>query len=234
MTSEDRVYTGTDNLEVMTEAVNYNRFLVDLVVASARPGDRIVDMGAGIGTFATEVAARGYSVLCMEPDPGQAATIANGGLAVVTSVDAIEDGSVDYVYSLNVLEHIEHDEAALSSWSRKLKPDGRMLVYVPAFQSIYSSMDEKVGHFRRYTCRELESKATAAGLRCESSRYADCLGYLAALAYKWFGSDRGDIDRKAVVIYDRFVFPLSRVCDVACGHVFGKNAVLLARRGASR
>ena len=51
-------YTGTDNLEAMKEAVNYNRFLAALVAGEARPGERLLDFGAGVGTFAHALADR--------------------------------------------------------------------------------------------------------------------------------------------------------------------------------
>ena len=97
----------------------------------------------------------GYRVHCIEPDKRHASSLANAGLPVATTLEEIKDCSCDYIYSLNVLEHIEDDVMALRQWYQKLKPGGRILVYVPAFQLLYSSMDRKVGHFRRYTRRAL-------------------------------------------------------------------------------
>ena len=226
-------YTGTDNLEIMAEAVNYNRFLISLIAARAKPGDRILDIGAGIGTFAKDLVARGFSVSCMEPDATQAALIKAAGLEVETSVDRFANDSFDYAYSLNVLEHIEDDGAALQLWRTKLKPGGRLLVYVPAFQILYSSMDRKVGHFRRYTRSGLAEKAIAGGFEIESLDYVDSLGFFASLVYKMIGSDTGDINREALIAYDRYVFPMSRVGDVVFGKLLGKNVVLTATNPVS-
>jgi SAM-dependent methyltransferase len=223
-------YAGTDNLEVMAEAVNYNRYLLDLIRGQARHGDTILDVGAGIGTFARALAAEGYAVRCVEPDARQAAMIAAHGLPVATALDEVADGSIDYLYSLNVLEHIADDTAALREWAAKLKRGGRMLLYVPAFQLLYSSMDRKVGHCRRYAKRELATKAAQAGMRVTDVRYADCLGFFASLAYKAFGDRSGSIDRGALRSYDRFVFPLSRVGDALLDPLLGKNVVLAAVR----
>ena len=221
-------YSGTDNLEIMAEAVNYNRFLVSLVLATAVPGDRILDIGAGIGTFAKIVAASGFSVCCMEPDAAQAATIKESGLQVETSVDRFDDGSFDYIYSLNVLEHIEDDRQALRLWRTKIKPGGRLLIYVPAFQLLYSGMDRKVGHFRRYTRRQLADKAADSGFDIRSLAYVDSLGFLASLAYKLIGNESGDINLRALIAYDRLVFPVSRFADPLLGRLIGKNVVLTA------
>lgn len=223
-------YTGTDNLEVMAEAVNYNAYLLDLVRRQARADQRIVDFGAGIGTFARTLAAEGLRVLCIEPDARQAAAIAGAGLEVAPSLDEVADDSIDFLYTLNVLEHIEDDAAVLRLMHAKLKPGGRLLVYVPAFQVLYSSMDRKVGHVRRYRRRDLAARVAAAGFRVERARYADAIGFFASLAYRFAGNDQGTLNRRALVLYDRVVFPLSRALDVVAWPFFGKNALVLARK----
>lgn len=223
-------YTGTDNLEVMAEAVNYNAFLHAQVAAHAHAGDRALDFGAGIGTFALEFARRGGDVACLEPDAAQAARLEGLGLLVFRDLDDVADASLDYVYTLNVLEHIDDDAAAMRALAAKLRPGGRLFVYVPAFPVLYSSMDRKVGHVRRYRREGLGALVATAGLRDVRARYVDSLGFLAALAFKWLGNERGDIDRRALRLYDRFVFPPSRALDRLVGRWFGKNVLLTARK----
>jgi hypothetical protein len=112
----------------------------------------------------------------------------------------------------------------------KLKPGGKLFIYVPAFQLLSSAMDKKVGHCRRYGRAELTDKVNAAGFRIVDSRYADSLGFLASLVYKWQGNDSGDINRGALKVYDRFVFPLSRAIDVFASSFVGKNLTLVAEK----
>jgi putative flippase GtrA/SAM-dependent methyltransferase len=224
------VYQGTDNLEVMAEARNYNAFLVDLVLEHGHGVARAVDFGAGIGTFAGMVRDRGLDVLCVEPDRRQCDVIRSGGMAAVTDLESLPDGSVRYIYSLNVLEHIADDAAALRLLARKLAPGGRLLLYVPAFQSLYSSMDRKVGHHRRYRRAPLVAMVEAAGLRVRASSYADPLGFVATLAYILVGPGSGDLDRRSVVAFDRWIFPVSRMLDRAFGRVIGKNVYVVAEK----
>jgi SAM-dependent methyltransferase len=224
------VYEGAENLEVMASAVNYNQFLTQLILSRAKPGDRMLDFGAGIGTFANRVREAGYSVTCVEPDIAQADRVARSGIPVVGQLDQIVDHSVDYIYTLNVLEHIEDDVAALRELGQKLSPGGRILIYVPAFKILFSSMDRRVGHHRRYTLPGLRTAVEAAGLSVEQGRYADCLGFFATLVYKFFGDDSGQIDERALVAYDRIAFPLSRLADIVFGRFFGKNVFLVATR----
>lgn len=227
-------YTGTDNLKVMAEAINYNGFLLSLIRNQLRQDLRVLDIGAGIGTFAKALRDDGHDVLCFEPDPKQAEYIQSTGIPVARALEDIECSSLDFIYSLNVLEHIEDDLGTLKQWFHLLKPGGQMLVYVPAFQLLYSSMDRKVGHFRRYTKNDLMAKSRAAGFNIVSARYADSLGFLATVVFKLSNNDSGDINRRALVMYDRYIFPLSKLLDLLLGSMLGKNVYLVAVRDAGR
>jgi SAM-dependent methyltransferase len=74
------------------------------------------------------------------------------------------EGKYDLVMLLDVIEHIEFDIAFLVG-------TGKVLITVPAFQSIYGRHDAFLGHFRRYSQKELVSLATSCGLRVISSGY---------------------------------------------------------------
>jgi 2-polyprenyl-3-methyl-5-hydroxy-6-metoxy-1,4-benzoquinol methylase len=224
-------YAGTDNLEVMAEAVKYNEFLTRQVASMARPGDRILDFGAGIGTFAHCMAGAGHDVVCLEPDASQAQRLRTAGLEVRESLTDVADDSLDYIYTLNVLEHIEDDQSVLVGFARKLKQGGRLLIYVPAFALLHSSMDRKVGHLRRYRRGGLLSQVAAAGFVEVVARYVDSLGFFATLAYKVSGNSSGDINMRMLKFYDRYLFPASRIADNVFGKAFGKNVLLTARKG---
>lgn len=223
-------YTGVDNLETMAAAVNYNAFLAALVAAELTPGDDILDFGAGIGTFALQFAAAGHRVVCVEPDPNLRATLSTAGLRCHASVNAIAPNSLDVVYAIDVLEHIEDDLGAVGQLPDRLKPRGKLLVYVPAFNCLYSSMDRKVGHVRRYRRAGLAAVLTKADLQIERIAYRDSLGFLASLAFKFVGRGDGTINERALVAYDRWAFPLSRRLDRVTGRWFGKNLWAIARR----
>jgi SAM-dependent methyltransferase len=223
-------YSGTENLEVMADAINYNDFLVSLIGKEVKPGDLVVDFGAGIGTFSKQVAMAGHAVHCVEPDHRQLDRILALGLPASESIANFENDSVDVLYTLNVLEHIENDVEALEACYQKIKPGGYILIYVPAFNVLYSSMDKSVGHIRRYTRSTLAKKVRLAGFTVVRNEYVDSAGFFASLLFKMFGNDSGTINRAALILYDRYVFPLSRLADFICNKVFGKNVYLIARR----
>lgn len=223
-------YSGTDNLEVMAEAENYNAYLAQLVKKQIAGAACIVDFGAGIGTFAQPIRAAGLDIMGVEPDSGQRQRLLEKGIPCVSDISEVEDGWADAIYTVNVLEHIEDDRAILRTLYAKLKPGGKLFIYVPALQLLYSAMDKKVGHCRRYGRTELMDKVKAAGFQIIDSRYVDSLGFLASLVYKWHGNDSGDINRGALKAYDRFVFPLSRALDVFTSSFVGKNLSLVAKK----
>jgi SAM-dependent methyltransferase len=224
------IYGGADNLEIMEEARNYNAFLQGLVTAHAHPEDRILDFGAGTGLLAHLLTAAGYRVSCIEPDPRLRAQLQTSGLVAYATLDEIEPESLDLIYTVNVLEHIADDENTALGLRGRLRPGGKLLVYVPAFPILYSSMDRKVGHVRRYRRTGLETMLRRAGFGIDLIAYKDCLGFAASLLFKWFGNDTGMINRRGLAAYDRYVFPLSCKLDHCTVRWFGKNLFALAHR----
>jgi hypothetical protein len=219
-------YSGRDNLEVMALAANYNCFLTEAVANWSQGMTVLVDFGAGSGTFAVMQQRPGRRLICVETDAMLQSQLRAKGLEVIDNLERADNASIDGVYSLNVLEHIENDTAVIRMWSAKLKAGGSVFVYVPAFMLLYSSMDKKVGHVRRYTRQELERKFREQGFTVTESRYADSLGFFAALLYKWLDNGKGDINARMLRIYDRWVFPLSRLLDTVFCRVFGKNVLI--------
>lgn len=223
-------YVGRENLEVMETAVNYNRWLVQLAIDSMAGARPVLDFGAGSGTLTRMLKAAGVDLSAVEPDPDMAANLISAGVPAHRSLDTVPDGTIAGIVSFNVLEHIEDDAAALRALHSKLMPGGRLFLYVPAFQILYSSMDRLVGHFRRYRRRQLATQLAKAGFHVVSSRYADSLGFLASLAFRAFGNSSGHVNPSAVRLYDRVAFPASRVLDtLSCG-TFGKNVMAIATK----
>jgi hypothetical protein len=58
-------------------------------------------------------------------------------------------------------------------------------------------------------------------------RYADCLGFFAALVYK-LTNKSGGINRKSLIFYDRYCFPLSKIGNLFFGKLFGKTVFVIA------
>jgi SAM-dependent methyltransferase len=78
----------------------------------------------------------------------------------------------DLLLLMDVIEHVEDDHALLSSHvERQLVPEGKVLITVPSFQLLFGRHDVQLGHYRRYTLKELEALASRSGLAILSSGY---------------------------------------------------------------
>ena len=228
---ESFTYSGHENLLAMQHAKNYNAYLSDVIRKYGHGYLNIVDFGAGVGALAEQSKNWAGRLICVEPDQKQLDILRASGFETVPDIASLPDSSVDYVYSVNVFEHIENDIGALQDISRVLRPDGRLLIYVPALQWLFTSMDKRVGHVRRYSRGELNTKLANAGYRITHSSYVDSLGVLATLAYKWFADKQeGKIDIGMLKVYDRFVFPVSLALDALMSKLAGKNLLVVCEK----
>ena len=140
----------------------------------------------------------------------------------------MDDYSVDLIYSFNVLEHIENDRDYIDLFHKKLKENGILILYLPAFSCLYSSMDKKVGHYRRYSKKDLIDRLQT-NFKITSLNYADSAGFFITLLYKLIGNKNGNINSVALYVFDRLIFPLGRLFDVLTfGKFFGKNVLCIA------
>jgi SAM-dependent methyltransferase len=92
---------------------------------------------------------------------------------------------IDSVICFNVLEHIEQDETALRNIFDLLEPGGRFLLLVPSHPWLYGSLDQHLGHRRRYRKKELRNKLEAMGFRVIYLKYFNRIGILG-----WFLNSR--------------------------------------------
>ena len=229
--NRDRVFEAPDLIEVMEEAVRYNRFLIDALASWSEGAAALLDFGAGNGRFCMAMLERGHVMYAVEPDAQLRDRVTERGVEVREALSGFDPGThFDGIYTINVLEHIEDDTGLLRSFCERLRPGGRLFIYVPAFELLFSANDRRVGHRRRYRRLGLVEAVRAAGFRIERASYVDSLGFFAGLAYRFFGNRDGGLDVGAVRLYDGVVFPVSRVLDRVFEGLFGKNLLVTAVR----
>jgi hypothetical protein len=131
---------------------------------------------------------------------------------------------------LNVLEHIADDGAELAMAAAALRSGGALLVFGPAHEWLYSDLDYKAGHYRRYTLRQLRTLVQRAGLEVVSLKHFDILGVLPYwLVYRLLRHN--DIPGSTMWAYDRLVVPTSRLIQrLVRRPPLGKNVILVARK----
>jgi glycosyltransferase involved in cell wall biosynthesis len=220
------------SLEKLDQCANYPDWLSGLILPHLQ--GRIHEAGAGTGTIARRLASHGELVVS-EPDPGFAAalrqTFQNGPVAVVEANlnEAVRVVDADSVVLVNVLEHLEHDDEALRAIFESLPSGGRLVLFVPALDVLYSPTDRQMGHYRRYSRVGLVNKLSSAGFSVLEARYVNMLG--AAL---WFGYarvlGRHPTHDASAGLYDRFlVKPMSRF-EASRKARFGQSLLAVAER----
>jgi SAM-dependent methyltransferase len=229
------VFTGTDELRSADVMHNYNRGITSVFKRGwvrASRGDRVLDFGAGMGSITEEFFVQtGVRPIALEIDKTLADLVRARGYAVIDTLADVSPGTLDLVFSSNVLEHIKDDVALVRQVFSALRPGGIFALYVPAFPFLYTAYDRKIGHERRYTRQGLAAKLVAGGFLLLEDSYGDCLGFVAALAYKVL---RGDSQQSPTPgqlrAYDK-MYPLSSLLDhLGMKHLFGKNLAVIARR----
>lgn len=150
-------------------------------------GARILDAGCGSGRNMVELARHG-TVTGVELSPTSVRLARDRSVGEVIEGSVMDmpfdDGSFDLTMSLDVIEHLADDVAALTELRRVTAPGGALLVTVPAYQWLWSGHDEINHHHRRYSRRALVAAAERAGWRCERTTHFNSLLLPIAIALR--------------------------------------------------
>jgi SAM-dependent methyltransferase len=238
---EPVIYEGRD-LEAMAFARNYHRWI--LKIFEPYLGMRLVEVGAGAGSFSELLLERSFESLALVEPSSNMYPLLKKHIETfqredrITSFNALfrevaasikAEQRPDSIIYINVMEHIADDIGELRAIYETLGEGGRVFIFVPALQWLYSAFDELVNHQRRYTKPELEDKCEAAGFRIIKSNYFDIAGIFPWLVkYRLLKSET--MEPGAVELYDRLVVPLARIAENLIPPPTGKNVILIAEK----
>jgi SAM-dependent methyltransferase len=233
-------YTGRE-LESMGFAANYHRWILE----TFRPylGRRVVEVGAGSGNFSEVILeTRPDSLTMLEPsanlfpvlaqrvpqfDHRRVAEAHQRSLSDATEI--IRSAAPDSILYVNVLEHIEDDEGELAAAHSALGAGGRILIFVPANRWLMGAFDRQLGHYRRYTLHELQSKCRSAGFTIMLSSWFDIMGVIPWwLKYRVLQSTH--MEPGWVRLHDRWVVPVSKFIEGIVRVPIGKNIIMVGRK----
>jgi SAM-dependent methyltransferase len=210
-------YTVADQ-DRMTRANNYFAWQGRLVTREV--GQRVIEVGAGIGNF-TRLLLDREAVFAMDVEPACIDRLrqrfarcenltAMMGDAARAEFRELARFEPDSCVCMNVLEHVADDRAALENMRAALKPGGVIVLLVPAFPALYGPIDRNLGHCRRYTRRTLTQTARAAGLKIRKMHYVNVAGFFAW----WINAHLLRLSQQSAAqigFFDRYVVPpLSR------------------------
>jgi SAM-dependent methyltransferase len=220
-------------LEDLEQAPNYARWILDLI--SPHVSGRILEVGAGRGTYSAFFAERGH-LTALEPSTAHCAALrerfADTPNVVIVNAPlegTAAPGSFDSAVLINVLEHIPDDHRALGELYEALGPGGKLVLWVPAFEVLYGRFDEQIGHFRRYRKKELESLVHNAGFQHVTARYVNFPGFFAWwLVVRVFR--RTPTAGRLTSFFDRVVVPVERRVERVVRPALGQSLLVIAQR----
>jgi len=231
--SYHKKYSGLDELIDIEEMKNYNKFIVSQCLKYITTLNQVVDFGAGIGTLSIIFREKfKLTPLCIEIDDVNKEYLKKRNFNVFNSFEEISCKS-DLIFSSNVLEHIQDDLNTLRQMKNNLTDEGLIYLYLPAKMSLWTDLDERVGHYRRYEINEIREKCKSCELKIVALHYSDSAGFFATLLMKFFGykfnSGLGSVG--LFKFYDKWLFPISKIMDiVGFKYLFGKNLILVAKK----
>jgi SAM-dependent methyltransferase len=224
-------------LDNLGDASNYAAWVVDLLRPWLR-GD-ILEVGAGHGTITDELIVCGDHVVASDLSERAAERLrdryagrANVEVVVGDIEAAVGNRRYDVAVLVNVLEHIEDDAAALRQLEQALVPGGHLLLYVPAFEGLYSRFDRRIGHHRRYSKPDVVRAARQADLEITELRYVNTVG---ALAW-WVMAKTLKVTPTTgtlVKTYDRWFVPALRRLESRLDPPFGQSLLCVLRKPAA-
>jgi SAM-dependent methyltransferase len=227
-------FTGDEALDVMSEnAPNRNNFIEQLIrkyiFENLPKGARVLEFGAGKGQFVFRFyKMENIELLATEIDENYLKTLST----VVKTYTDLDDipGQLDGIFLIDVLEHIENDAEFVRKFYSKLKPNGRLFIYVPARMELYTEWDKNVGHYRRYTLPQLKKVVTDGGFKIKKARYHELLSYFASLAGKVMKGAQEN--PKAVKFYDSVIVRSTNFIERFVPAPIGKSIWLYAEKEA--
>jgi SAM-dependent methyltransferase len=230
------VYGGED-LAVLAAAHNYYNWIADLIQPYLF--GHVIEYGAGLGAVSKRLLPYAQRLELVEPEPhlaeqlrdmfGQEPRVDVFIGTLERHIEIAASSSADTVVLVNVLEHIADDHRAVEELVRLLRPNGRLIIFVPALPWLMSDLDRVHGHFRRYYRRRLADLVTDNDCVIDRLHYFDFAGILPWWLVNTIGR-RVDFNLRAVRLFDRVVVPLARRFEKLFLPPIGKNLLLVASK----
>ncbi len=216
--------TGFETLEIFSQTSAINQWLYDKI--KIFPSGQVLEVGSGIGNISAHLLRDQVNVSLSDLRPEYCRLLEkkfgnNVHLHQVYELDlSLPDfkeryidllEKFDSIVALNVIEHIENDSRAIENAKSLLRRNGKLIILVPARQSLFNSLDRELGHYRRYSKKLLKKVMNNAGFSISYCQYFNAAGILGW----WFSGNvlhDNAITASKLNIFNRLV-PFFRILD---------------------
>ena len=135
----------------------------------------------------------------------------------------------DTIMYMDVLEHIKTDKKEIKKAINLLNPGGYLIIFVPAFQVLYSNFDRDIGHVRRYRKFFFFNLAKKYKIKLIELKYFDSIGFIFAIINRLVGTNNQNNVGLGVKIWNNFIF-LSKFFDSILKNMFGKSLLCILKK----
>lgn len=221
-------------LQHLDQAHHFHKWVFDGI--GPLPGKNVLEVGCGIGTYTNIMAEAGYDVTALDINPDYVEHCARRfvdrpqidvRLEDATSPPA--DGELwDAAIMLDVLEHLPDDVSVLKGLSGRLTVGGVLAIKVPAHDWLRGSLDDAVGHYRRYNRQSLSQAFRDAGYEVISIKPFNVM----AMPGWWLNSrllQSQVAPSNQIRLFERLV-PLGRILDLINPFAIGTSLIATARK----
>lgn len=227
-------YSGHKNLETLSNSHNFNNWMYQEIRFGLK-GD-ILEVGSGIGTFSQKIIQDFPNSRIILTDVSSSYVkelelrFSNKSTSVFKldlnrreDYEKIGYEQFDSILAVNVLEHVQDDEFALEQLYKMLRKNGSLIILVPCHKFLFNVIDRNVGHYRRYTKKELESKIRKTNFIINRIFYFNILGVIG-----WYVN--GNLAKNSQVsgiaskIFD-YMVPISRCLERVSGKKMGLSII---------
>ena len=190
-------YLKTDDYDFYKESFDilddtYSEWLIEKteLISSMIEGKKIIDVGCGSGLL-LKYLSKSLDLTGADFSEGNLKKAKETNPSVMFFKANLDDESswknysnmYDTVLCSEVVEHIKDDKKAMEILFSLVKPNGILILTIPAFKLLLSEFDIKEGHYRRYSKKEICDLVQSVGFDIEYSRYWNVMGFFGWLVF---------------------------------------------------
>ena len=230
-------YQGTE-LPTFADAINWKTYWSKSLSRYAT--GTVIEVGAGIGSSTRYICSH-FGIdrcICIEPDPSLAAQLSKlvsaGSLPNYCEIkcgilsDLGLNVKANAIFYIDVLEHIENDMEEVATAATHLMPGGRLVVLSPAFSWLYTPFDKALGHYRRYSRKDV-NRLTAPELEVERVFFLDSLGMFLSMGNRLLLRSKAPTIGQ-IRLWDQKFVPISSYVDRIFGSIAGRSIVIVWKK----